>query len=143
LRETVFVYDGDECLIWPFAKSHGRPRIRREFVTRVVCEETNGPPPTPDHEAAHSCGNGHLACVTKRHLAWKTHAENMADMIQHGTSTRGEKHPNARLTDGDVSEIRRLSSHNTQREIAKLYGISQSHVANIQSGTKRNSGDQK
>lgn len=89
-REVVLPYDGDECLVWPYATKFdgygmlwlaGRPHI----VSRLVCEDANGPAPTPKHDAAHSCGQGRLGCVAKRHLSWKTRLENVADSIAHGT----------------------------------------------------------
>lgn len=112
LHEIVFAYEGDECLIWPFSKDrkgYGQVRFagKLHIVSRLACQEANGPPPTPKHEAAHSCGNGHLACATKRHLSWKTRTENMADKVMHGTSMRGwsyapkggtRKPPNAEQT---------------------------------------------
>lgn len=84
-------YEGDDCLTWPFLKSpRGYARMhvngRDKRVSRLVCEEAYGTPPTPDHHAAHSCGKGHLACVTKRHLRWATPVENAADKIIHGTN---------------------------------------------------------
>lgn len=86
LHEVVLAYEGDECMPWPYGRyASGYGRIRGSIVSRLVCEAVNGPPPTPKHEAAHSCGKGHEGCVTKGHLSWKTHAENMADTIAHGT----------------------------------------------------------
>ena len=92
-REVVLAYDGNECQTWPYARSdRGYGQVyqdgRVEYVHRMVCEERHGPPPTPKHDAAHSCGKGHEGCVTKRHLSWKTHKENMADAIEHGTLGR-------------------------------------------------------
>ena len=90
LDEVVLTYEGDQCLLWPYGKDrYGYGKIwngrKKVGLHRLVCEITNGPAPTPKHEAAHSCGNGHLGCCTKRHLSWETHAENMADKIRHGT----------------------------------------------------------
>lgn len=70
LREVVLPYDGDECLLWPFARSRGgygkiAVNSRLRTVSRLICEDAHGPPPTAIHEAAHSCGKGHLGCVTK------------------------------------------------------------------------------
>jgi hypothetical protein len=101
------------------------------LVSRRVCEETKGPPPTPAHEAAHSCGKGHLACVTKGHLSWKTHAENQTDKLIHGTDNRGQKHMMVKLTEDDVREIRALRGTMLQREIARQFGISQQSVGDI------------
>lgn len=88
-RNIVLPYAGKDCLTWPFSRNaagYGRIWVDggMRTVSRRVCEEVNGPPPTPKHEAAHSCGKGHLACVTKGHLSWKTPKENCADRIIHG-----------------------------------------------------------
>lgn len=139
LTEVVLKYEGDECLPWKFyrtAQGYGEMsyRGRRSIVSRVVCEIANGPPPTPQHHAAHSCGNGHLGCVTKRHLAWKTRLENMADMVVHGTRPHGERHGMAKLSESDVRLIRSLRGAATQRVVAKQFGVSQSTVSRIVAG---------
>ncbi len=104
-QNVVLAYDGSECLFWPFSRTKaGYGNMQYEgsarLVHRRVCEEVNGPPPTPKHEAAHSCGNGHLACVTKLHLDWKTHAGNMADMAAHGRSNLGRRFPKSHRSRG-------------------------------------------
>jgi hypothetical protein len=75
-NDVVLPYDGDECLMWPYAKgSRGYGIVCidgiKRIIGRLLCAECNGPPPTPKHEAAHSCGKGKEGCVTKRHLSWK------------------------------------------------------------------------
>lgn len=86
--EVVLTYDGIECLTWPYSKDDkGYGTIffngRTRKVSRSVCERFRGPPPTPDHHAAHSCGKGHLACVTRRHLRWATPKENIQERTLH------------------------------------------------------------
>jgi len=93
LREVVLPYDGTECLIWPFAKTKkGYAQIgidgKTRLVSRVVCEKAHGPSPSPRHHAAHNCGHGYDACVARRHLAWKTPAENEAEKRDHGKYER-------------------------------------------------------
>ena len=88
--EEVLAYTGDECLLWPYGRvSKGYALMTAggmdRYVHRFVCAAENGPAPTPQHQAAHSCGNGHLGCVSRKHLSWKTQAENEADKIAHGT----------------------------------------------------------
>lgn len=134
LRETVFHYEGDECLIWPFSRdSNGRGQIRYNgrlrIVSRIVCTEAHGPAPNLD--AAHSCGNGHLGCVTKRHLSWKTPKGNKADELIHGTRIRGERHTSAKLTENDVLAIRALQGRLLQREIAAQFGVTAQTVSSI------------
>lgn len=139
-REVVLTYDGDECLPWPYIRNvHGYGTIcvdgRYKIVSRMVCEAANGPPPTPKHEAAHSCGKGHAACCAKRHLSWKTRAENMADKVEHGTHHRGERNPSAKLKKSDVEKIIWLVDGGmTQQAVADQYSISQSTVSLIVRG---------
>lgn len=136
--EVVLAYDGEGCLTWPYAvDDHGYGKLSRDGqmcrVPRLVCEVVNGPPPAPDHVAAHSCGNGMRGCCTKRHLSWKTSAENSADMLIHGTDNRGEKHRMVKLTEEEVREIRAIGSTMPQREIADRFGVSRSSIGYIQS----------
>src|SRR5260221_680223 len=84
-------YSGDECLTWPFARyPDGRANMNGGYPTRAMCELAYGPAPSPKHEAAHSCGKGHEACVNPRHLRWATPKENAADKKIHGTHIKGE-----------------------------------------------------
>lgn len=84
LSSVALQYRGEECLIWPFAKTGGGyANIYRDganqVVSRIVCEAKNGPAPSPEHHAAHTCHCGHIGCVTWGHLEWQTPAENLAD----------------------------------------------------------------
>lgn len=129
-------YEGDECLDWPFTKSpngYGMASFNgvRSNASRVMCFLAHGEPPTPKHEAAHSCGKGHEGCTNPRHLSWKTSAENSADAVAHGTWKHGEMDPRAKLTEGDVRMIRSMSASRTQSEIADMFGVDQGHVSNI------------
>jgi hypothetical protein len=138
--ETVLNYEGVECLIWPYARERkGYGVIKKDsgksaIVSRRVCEEIHGPPPTTEHEAAHSCGNGHLGCVAKGHLSWKTSKENNADKISHGTVSRGESHPGAKITEAVAKGIYALKGKESQKSIAKLFGVSRSMVYHIHAG---------
>ena len=131
LENTAIPFDGDECLIWPYwTGGDGRGRIwldgKNHLVHRIVCEARHGPPPTPKHEAAHLCGNGHDGCVNRKHLYWGTPKENCADRLLHGTHTRGERNGIAKLTEAQVLEIR--ASTKLRRELTKEYGIARSTV---------------
>ena len=138
--EVVLVYDGDDCLIWPFAKTtKGRAKIgwhgKATDIPNLLCQIVHGAAP-PGHEAAHSCGNGHTACVTKRHLRWKTHAANMKEMIDHGRSTRGTQQANSKLTETEVRQILALRGSLSQGQIASMFNVCPSHVGRIQRGDK-------
>lgn len=128
-------HEGEECLIWPFNKSSGGYGFVvvdgvRGGAHRFMCALVHGPPPSENLYAAHACGVP--SCVNPRHLRWATGAENQADRIIHGTTSRGEKNASAKLTDAEVVEIRRLLSRGlTQRKIAKRFGVSQSQIYRI------------
>lgn len=139
LEDVVLAYDGDECLTWPFFKNeNGYGWMRYEgvpqIVSRIICQRVHGPAPTSAHEAAHSCGKGHEACVTKGHLSWKTRAGNAADMVAHGNSHRGERSPVAKLTEAAVLRMRGLKGTVSQKEISRMFGVTPSMVSLILSG---------
>ncbi len=140
-ENVVLTYAGDECLIWPFVTNgEGYARVRNDgkpcLVSRMVCDRIYGPPPTQEHQAAHSCGNGHLGCVTKGHLSWKTPIENHADKILHGTVSRGEQNGQAKLTEASVREILAAKGVVSQRELATRFNISKSAIWNIHTGNR-------
>lgn len=139
LDNVVLTFNSDLCLIWPFNKDgNGYGSIslngRRWPVHRYLCTVFNGDPPTLKHEAAHSCGRGHIGCVNKRHVSWKTRTDNQADRLLHGTDCRGERNPRAKLTETDVREIRSLNGIEASANIASRFGVSQSLVCNIWKG---------
>lgn len=140
LRDVVMHYDGDECLEWPFLRISGYGTMnhkgRTRHVSTVICEEIHGPAPTPIHQAAHLCGRGHLGCVTKRHLVWKTPAENCADKIIHDTHNRGERNPFSKLTEEDVHVIRSLHGKASNVRLAKQFGVSTTTIFHIQARNK-------
>ncbi len=125
-------HQGDSCLIWPFARNvDGRAHMFRVKPCRVMCTLRHGEPPAPNYEAAHSCGKGHEGCIHPAHLRWATPAENAKDKIGHGTAKTA-----GRLTPDDIREIRSLRGTVRNIDIAKKFGISDGHVANIFRGAK-------
>jgi hypothetical protein len=136
-RSVVLTYRGNECLIWPYARGgRGYGKMSCDgglkYVHRLVCEEEHGPPPATQQVAAHSCGNGHLGCVSRQHLSWKTHAGNMSDMVGHGTRRRGDVLWAARLTEDDVRAIRAMKGSVPQLELASRFNVRQSNISKIQ-----------
>lgn len=132
------VHEGDDCLIWPFFKTgDGRAGYLRHKgnqigAARLMCLLVNGDPPEGKNHAAHSCGNGHLACVHPKHIRWASVKENHADRAKHGTLRNGESHYAAKLTERDVREIRRLAAEAIwPSKIAKVFGVSTSCVRSI------------
>lgn len=129
-------FDSEDCLIWPFAKNdagYGQIRLggKTVYVHRLICGEAYGPP-NDGQDAAHSCGNGHLGCINKRHLRWATRAQNIHDTIAHGTAHRGERHNAAKLSRDSVIAIRNLKGKQTLAVTADQFGISISQVSGVQ-----------
>lgn len=136
-EDVVLAYEGAECLLWPYSTaSNGYAQIWHDGklrpVSRLVCEAKHGPAPTPEHEAAHSCGKGNLGCVTKGHLSWKTHIENEADKIEHGTAPRGTRNGQAKVTEADVLAIRSAAKRGVrQSSLVDQYGLSPASISFI------------
>jgi hypothetical protein len=130
-------YAGDDCLIWPFARgtAHGYAQVKykgkQQNACPVMCEMAHGPKPTPEHEAAHSCGKGHLGCINPRHLSWKTPKENAADKELHGTVSRGERQGVSKLKEKDVLFIRAMAGKAPQSALAAQFGVRQSTINKI------------
>tara|TARA_R100000655_G_scaffold109815_2_gene165676 strand:+ start:900 stop:1223 length:324 start_codon:yes stop_codon:yes gene_type:complete len=100
-----------------------------------MCEKVNGPPPTPEHHAAHSCGKGHDGCVNPKHLYWATPKQNARDKITHGTSNRGERHGNAKLTRDAVTDIR-SNTTDSKDQLAAKYGVTRTTVNDVIAGRR-------
>ena len=129
-------HDGKYCLIWPFYRNpNGYGTLgfggKNQWAHRAMCEMAHGPAPSPDHEAAHSCGNGHMGCAHPKHLSWKTRSGNRLDCREHGTHSRHFDGNKGRLTDDQVEGIRALKGKKTQAEIAFTFGVSEPTVRDI------------
>lgn len=130
-------HQNGECLIWPFARFRsGYAHVIYEgvhmFASRAMCMLAHGEPPSPIHQAAHSCGKGAEGCVNPKHLRWKTPKENCADTLVHGTRARGQRLGRSGLSESDVLQIRALRGKLLQREIAETFGVDTVTVCNIQ-----------
>lgn len=137
LRDHVDHPGRNPCLPWPFGRNDLGYGIveykgRNIIASRLMCIMAHGEPPTPEHEAAHSCGNGHEGCVHPAHLQWATSKQNHEDMIRHGTLLLGAANPAAKISGDQAAEIRSMKGLERQADTGKRYGISQAMVSNIQ-----------
>jgi len=139
IEEVVLKHQGG-CLIWPFGRSvhgyarfHGADSDTRE-AHRYVCRRVHGPPPTPEHEAAHNCGRGQEGCISPSCLEWKTKAGNAADRVLHGTHNRGTRNPWVKLSDDQVREIRRRLPTARQSALAREFNVSPQTICDISKG---------
>lgn len=112
-------------LLWRFNKA------RCFKVHRLVLEAFVGPCPK-GMEGCHNNGD-----ATDNHLGnlrWDTPTNNHADKIAHGTTNRGERGPNAKLTLEQVRAIR--ADTRMQKLIALDYGVRSSQISRIKTGTR-------
>lgn len=98
-------------------------------VHSVVAEAFHGPGPA-GYEVAHA--NGRRLDNRADNLSWKTRADNHADKIVHGTTNRGMRHGNAKLSDDSVRRIRRLCARGwSHQDAAAIFGVSRANVSRI------------
>jgi len=71
-------------------------------------------------------------CVNPSHLELGSHMDNMRDRSERGRVARGFATATAILTDGEVIDIYHINL--PQRQLAKMFGVSQSVVSQIKSG---------
>lgn len=118
------------CLIWPFGIGPGGYGQfvrdgKKIYAHRFICEIKNGPPPTPDHHAAHSCNRGHDACANHYHVRWKTRSENLKEAVPHNK---------IKLFPAQVEEIRNLQGLETANVTAARFGVRECTIRDIQAG---------
>jgi hypothetical protein len=107
-----------------------RPRRRWIRAHRAAWMLFYGPIPE-GMDVCHCCDNP--SCVHPGQLFLGTHADNMTDMVEKGRSLRGERHPNAKLTEADIKAIRTQYAAGgvTGRELGERYGVATNVIYEI------------
>lgn len=106
-------------------------RSVRSGAHRWVALAFLGLPPSPEqNQAAHR--NGLRCCNHFTNLRWSTAKENAADRTRHGTTCRGSNHGRARLTEGQVIEIRSGTASLT--DLSEQFGVSPATIYHARSG---------
>ena len=116
-----------------FNVSHGHP----VNAHRVAWELMDGP--IPDGlDVLHSCDNP--PCCNPLHLFLGTAKDNAADMVAKGRNrhgdARGMRHPNSKLTDDAVRQIRAaVAVGEPKRAIARRFGVNDRLIYMILDGS--------
>ncbi|MBK8909035.1 MAG: HNH endonuclease [Rhodospirillales bacterium] len=129
----------DQCWLWlgakdldgyGFVKQKDGAQLRAH---RVSYELHHGPIPLNLY-VCHTCDNP--SCVNPDHLFAGTPKANSDDKARKGRSSRlnGSENPMSKLVAADVRAIR--SDRRPKRTIAARYGVSVSHVRDIQKGRR-------
>lgn len=102
-----------------------RQRYRTITAHRLVALAFLGPPPFVGAQVAHYDGVKTNNAVSN--LRWASAAENQADKRRHGVqcgAQHGERHHNAKLTVGLVSEMRRQAAKGDRIiDVARRFGV--------------------
>lgn len=139
LQEHV-TYLGEDCLPYPFGKTgmgYGvvYPKGEQQVMAhRWMCEQAHGPAPEGKIWVAHSCANGHNACVNPNHLRWATPKENGEDRLAHGNCPQGPTHPNTKLTADQVRQIRAMKGRASRFEVAAMFNVTDGAISGIWQG---------
>jgi HNH endonuclease/NUMOD4 motif len=109
------------------------------YVHRIVALGEYGPLP-PGLETRHL--DGDPANNRPGNLKYDTHQKNADDMVRHGRSIAGTRHPFTTLTDTDVMAIRQAWQQGTRGvDLAAQYGISTAAVCRIGKGETYRDGE--
>jgi hypothetical protein len=112
-------------------RGYGQMNVKgkRAYVHRRMWELVNGAIPE-GMEILHHCDNP--CCVNIKHLFVGTQQDNANDMVKKGRSTLGERHPNVKLTEKQVIDIK--NDPRKQVEITKDYGVCFQMISLIKRG---------
>lgn len=84
----------------------------------------------------HKCDNP--SCINPKHLFIGTQKDNIEDMINKKRNRYGENTYNAKLSNEDVLQIRKLNQDGIkQKDIAKIFNIDAGHISDIINMKKR------
>lgn len=122
-------HQGDDCLTFPYCLPNGYGNVsvggKTKYAHRLMCEIIHGAPPTLQHYATHSCGNGHRGCVNPKHLRWKTPSENQLERAEHGRWTGPKLSYEQKLI------IRDLQGLVSQEELALRFGVHRTAISKV------------
>lgn len=124
--------DGYSSLVFSLGSSKNRKYVR---VHAEILNSFVGLKPNENYLALHK--NDDKSDNRLENLYWGTHQDNCNDKIINGGQVLGENHPNAKLKDYQIEEIKNLKNMGlSYHKIAKIYNV---HEATIWCIFNRNS----
>lgn len=141
LRVASRVDPDTGCWIWTGSRvpfGHGRAKIglhKSVYAHRLSYETFVGPIPDGMF-VCHRCDVP--SCVNPEHLWLGTNADNLADMARKGRARKGPSAPQARFSDDEIREMRRLVAAGcTERGVAERFDCAPSYVNRVACGAYR------
>lgn len=140
IEEKIYYEPNTGCWLWAGAcgtAGYGSINVcgRTEGAHRASYAIHKGPIPNR-LLVLHTCDV--RICVNPDHLFLGTHQDNMDDMTTKGrhAAPKGQNHGMAKLTDGDVSQIRAMliEGNETQAAIGEKFGVSSNLIHYIKTG---------
>lgn len=116
LKSSAGAHGYQQVILYRAAKK------KTHLVHRIVLDAFVGPCPE-NMEGCH--GDGDRENNSLENLRYGTRKENLADRFAHGTVAQGEGVKTSKLTADEVLKIRAIGTSMSQREIAKIFGVSQ------------------
>lgn len=104
----------------------------RKYIHQLVCESFCGESTKENKVVNHIDGNKLNNHFTN--LEWCSYSSNNKHAYDTGLKNRGEGFYNARLSEADVIQIRKIGKIGTYQEIADCYGVSKATVRDVLMG---------
>ena len=125
------------CWLWTAGTSEGRyggfSYQYKKLGAHVASYRIYKGPIPEGQLVRHTCDNS--LCVNPEHLILGTHDDNMQDCVERGRRPSAEDHPNAKLTNTQVLDIRRaLSTGVSLAAIARRYNVTSGLISHIKQG---------
>lgn len=102
------------------------------LVHRAICATFKGPPTPEKPHVRHL--NGNPLNNKPKNLVWGTPKENGEDKVRHGTSVKGSRNGNSKLTEDQVREIRKLRELYSIDYICRLFNVDRTCLYHIWTG---------
>jgi hypothetical protein len=126
------------CWEWTLSTKNGYGRFTvncvEHYAHRYAYALVNGSAPKGrTSQVMHKCNN--KLCCRPDHLIVGTGSQNTTDAYRDGLIPSGERHAKAIHSDEVIKSIR--DDPRPQLELARVYGVSQSHISRIKTGVSR------